>query len=462
MLKIIKYFENDKAMLISDEAIKELIQEGSDLVVVEENRDPNNNDWDYTKYNTLWLNTETSNFFRLLDNTEDNAVWIKTTLTIDELWSMATEDKDDYLDKTVYDPQEIEWDAFNRANHTWTQDISTVTANWEALSWNEDDSTVDIILNEDVTLQVWQETLWIGRNNTWSVIPDWTVVYASWTIWMSDRITIAPYIANWTIPWMYTLWVTTEDIGIDEDWFVTHFGKVRGLDTSMFSEWDVLYASPTVAWALTNIEPEYPDVRIPLAFVVSSHSNVWTIAVRVPTVDQDASEVWYDNTVSWLTGDSVQEAIDELQAEKLSNIENESIWDLEDVDLTWIQDWDTLVWDDWEFKPWAWGWWAWWVFYDAWLSWTAKEIDWENWNIQKLEIDDDCDITFTNWQDWLTLFLQIRDGWNHTVTWDFWSKTIKWSEWTAPDLSTDWVDIVAFQTTVWDKVLWDYGLNFEE
>lgn len=62
--------------------------------------------------------------------------------------------------------------------------------------------------------------------------------------------------------------------------------------------------------------PAYPNVRIPIAFVIHAATN-GTLAVRVPTPDQTASETGYSNITSGLSSTNVQTAIDELSSEKV-------------------------------------------------------------------------------------------------------------------------------------------------
>jgi hypothetical protein len=63
------------------------------------------------------------------------------------------------------------------------------------------------------------------------------------------------------------------------------WGNVGGIDTSAFSAGDILYASPTVAGALTNVKPTAPDNVIPMAAVLISSATAGDIFVR-PTIEQ--------------------------------------------------------------------------------------------------------------------------------------------------------------------------------
>jgi hypothetical protein len=67
--------------------------------------------------------------------------------------------------------------------------------------------------------------------------------------------------------------------------YCTTWGFVRDLDTSAFSPGDLLYASPTVAGALTNTKPTAPDNVIPLAACITSSATTGVIFVR-PTIQQ--------------------------------------------------------------------------------------------------------------------------------------------------------------------------------
>ena len=150
-------------------------------------------------------------------------------------------------------------------------------------SWNDDEKTADLIQNGTV-LQLGQETQYNVRNNTGATIADGTVVYASGTIGASGRITIAKFPNDGTISTKRIIGVTTEEIANGADGKVTHFGKVRGIDTSAFSEGDILYPSTTTAGAFQNTLPDAPLARTAIAFVISSHATTGTIQVRIGNI----------------------------------------------------------------------------------------------------------------------------------------------------------------------------------
>lgn len=66
-----------------------------------------------------------------------------------------------------------------------------------------------------------------------------------------------------------TLGLFTNDIGTGENGYITRYGGVRNLNTSVFNVGDILYLSPDVAGELTNTKPKPPNyvVRIGICLV---------------------------------------------------------------------------------------------------------------------------------------------------------------------------------------------------
>ena len=187
--------------------------------------------------------------------------------------------------------------------------------------WNSNESTLDVVLNSsEVTLQVGQETLYRVRNNTSLNIPDGLAVMASGTLGNSGRITVAPAIADKTVEAKYILGIATEAVLIGEDGFVTHFGKVRGTDTTgtpygeVWADGDVLYVSPTTPGFLTKIRPSVSTAHIvSIAIVVKAHSN-GTLFVR-PSIDSHEAENNSFQPTLPMVSTNVQDAIEELSSD---------------------------------------------------------------------------------------------------------------------------------------------------
>jgi hypothetical protein len=137
-------------------------------------------------------------------------------------------------------------------------------------SWNADEETANLGLNGEI-LQLGQEVLYHVRNNTSATISKGTLVMATGTIGNSGRITIAPMNGTSIDNAKFFLGLTTEDIPVGDDGKVTHFGKVRGINTNAYNEGDVLWVSNTNPATLVNTQPT--GLKLPVAFVISKASN---------------------------------------------------------------------------------------------------------------------------------------------------------------------------------------------
>lgn len=150
---------------------------------------------------------------------------------------------------------------------------TSLAASTGQITWNPNERTADIGLDNNVVLQVGQETVALVRNGTASSIPDGTVVMLTGSVGNSGRLVVAPYdgVADASL----ILGVTTETIVAKADGFVTSYGKIRGIDTSMWSDGDVLYTNGS---GLATTPPAGLNMKI--AAVVHSHTN-GTLMVRV-------------------------------------------------------------------------------------------------------------------------------------------------------------------------------------
>ena len=153
------------------------------------------------------------------------------------------------------------------------------------LAWNDEDQTVEIGMEYDVIQQIGQETYARVRNNTGVTIPNGTVVYYTGAV-PNSALSVAPYLANGATNSLYVVGIMTHDLpDTGQKGYCTTFGFVRDLDTSGFAVTDVLYASPTVTGAFTNIKPTAPDNVVPLGVVTKVGTTDGIIFVR-PTIEQ--------------------------------------------------------------------------------------------------------------------------------------------------------------------------------
>lgn len=123
-----------------------------------------------------------------------------------------------------------------------------------------------------------EDDWWVCKNQTGSTIAAGVPVYAAGTVGNSGRKLIAPMVADGTINSRYFLGVTAESIASGADGLVMDRGTIKGVNTSTFTDGDVLWVSQTAAGSLTATEPS-SGMKIAAGFVISAASN-GVLAVR--------------------------------------------------------------------------------------------------------------------------------------------------------------------------------------
>lgn len=159
------------------------------------------------------------------------------------------------------------------------------------IGWNSNDITLNLFLNDSVTLQIGQETLFLVKNTTGSIISDGNLCSFDGAIGASGKLKAKLGIG--TDNPNHLMGISTQSILNNDFGFVTHFGLVRGVNTtgSIYSEtWadgDLLYPHPTTAGGLTKIQPSAPNFKSPIASVVNaSNGGSGSIFVRMKTGEQ--------------------------------------------------------------------------------------------------------------------------------------------------------------------------------
>ena len=150
------------------------------------------------------------------------------------------------------------------------------------LDWDPDDATLELDMDYGVVQQIGQETYARVSNETGITIPNGTVVgFAGAT---DDTLKVAPYLADGSQPTLYILGVMTHDLPDSGDrGYCTVWGFVRDVNTSSFTQGDILYASPSIAGGFTNVKPTAPDNVVAVAAVVKVGTTDGVIFVR-PTI----------------------------------------------------------------------------------------------------------------------------------------------------------------------------------
>lgn len=138
--------------------------------------------------------------------------------------------------------------------------------NKKALSYYNSEAETTINLAQEVIVQV--------RNESGATITNGSVVRASGS---STGLPLIDLAQSDTVVNAFAFGVATHDIENNTDGFITAFGSVGGLDTSSYSEGDILYVSGTVAGELT---PTQQEILSPVAIVTVSDMTNGTIFVR--------------------------------------------------------------------------------------------------------------------------------------------------------------------------------------
>ena len=160
-----------------------------------------------------------------------------------------------------------------------------------SLTWSNSDQTLNLTHPNGVIQQVGQELYGYVRNNTGNTIPNGSAVrFAGAEQNGEARLEVSTMIADNSIPTLYILGITTEDIEDGADGRVTVWGKVRGIDTTgpgaeSWNVGDILYVSPSTAGELTNVRPTAPNNVIPTAAVLSADATDGELFVR-PSFEQ--------------------------------------------------------------------------------------------------------------------------------------------------------------------------------
>jgi len=156
------------------------------------------------------------------------------------------------------------------------------------LYWNSDEETLSLVTNGQ-TIELGQKVEVNVKNQTGSQINKGEVVYSSGTVGASGRILVTKMIADGTIAATRILGVAAENIANGADGKVVKFGKLRQINTSTFSNGDILWVSTTVAGGFQNTEPVQADgeIALSIAYVVYSSSNNGEIFVRVTPIDEN-------------------------------------------------------------------------------------------------------------------------------------------------------------------------------
>jgi hypothetical protein len=155
------------------------------------------------------------------------------------------------------------------------------------IHWNGTDFTLNIVTGLGPVLQIGQEIYILVWNATGSQIDDGRVVHP-----VGGATNQLPHIEkaifDTHVGFTRDVWVTTMDIPSGQLGIATKFGKARGIDTSMFSNGDNIWGSPTTAGGLTNVKPQFPDYPVQIGGIANAATapdGVLVVDVKGEAID---------------------------------------------------------------------------------------------------------------------------------------------------------------------------------
>lgn len=216
------------------------------------------------------------------------------TIVIDGLGDVATESwviaqgyltaESDTLD-SVTDRGNVTTNTINvggvTSDYVLFDTTATPTPSLGMAYWNTDEGTVSLQVN-GVSYELGQKEAWIVKNQTGATITKGTVIMAVGALGASARILAGKMVANGSVSPRFILGVAAETIANGADGRVIHRGKLRQFNTSAFAVGDTLFCDPATPGGFTNVEPQAPNLKLPIAFVLSSGTN-GSIAIRINT-----------------------------------------------------------------------------------------------------------------------------------------------------------------------------------
>ncbi len=151
------------------------------------------------------------------------------------------------------------------------------------IQWNATDGTIDIgLLGGTVVLQVGQEVNAYVVQKTGTVIANGKAVIVIGV--SGERLEVA--LTDLTnLARSATSGLTTESIDNNQQGYMTTFGLVRDLDTSMWAEGAFIWADGSTPGDLTDTRPTSPLRGVFIGFVVRSHASlgsIWVFPFNIP------------------------------------------------------------------------------------------------------------------------------------------------------------------------------------
>ena len=155
------------------------------------------------------------------------------------------------------------------------------------LQWNLDDGTLDVGLYNNEVLQIGQEVVYYAKNTSGGPITKGTPVMYDGAVGASGKLKFTKAIADGSVDSDYMMGVAMHDVADNAFGYITHFGLVRGFNTTgtpygeTWADGDLLYFSPTTPGNWTKNQPAAPNINVHVAVVVNASAGSGSIFVRM-------------------------------------------------------------------------------------------------------------------------------------------------------------------------------------
>ena len=171
----------------------------------------------------------------------------------------------------VWAIQQIDYLDFNTAaGHTVVEG---------EMAWNNTDGTLDLGLKGGLLNKIGQQVVVRARNNSGSAITKGSVVKVVGVAGGFIGINLAQGDSDANSATAFG--IVAENIADASNGFVCINGIIHGLNTNAFTEGDVLYLSPTVAGAFTNVKPVAPQHAVVVGYVAKKSATDGHILLHV-------------------------------------------------------------------------------------------------------------------------------------------------------------------------------------
>jgi hypothetical protein len=156
------------------------------------------------------------------------------------------------------------------------------------MSWDNTDGTVRLsVKGNTYSVPIGQSVISRVRNSTGINLlrTNYQVVKVAGA--QGQRLAVSLSQANNDANSASTLGLVCENISVNQEGFIVNIGQVTSINTTgnlqgeTWNDGDVLYLSPTIAGAITNIKPTAPQHTVILGYVEYAHANNGKIYVKI-------------------------------------------------------------------------------------------------------------------------------------------------------------------------------------